>query len=352
MIVLGVETTCDETAVSIVRDGRDILSEQLATQYQHATYGGVVPEVAARAHLEILPQLYDEALKQAGCNASELQGIAVASGPGLLGALLVGVSWAKGLGRGLGIPLVGVSHLEGHVFANRLAFPELEPPFVALVVSGGHTLLAWVRDWGDYVGLGETRDDACGEAFDKVAKLLGLGYPGGPALSKAAESGRHDAIRFPRGMKSHDNYDFSYSGLKTAVALHVREQAELDSKAIADISASFQEAAVDILVSKATGACKQLNLPKLAVGGGVAANARLRELLDQAAQRHQMTCYYPPRSLCTDNATMIAATGDFYLERGACSPPWLPALARWPLWPEGKVFAWAQTAQGVDLKRL
>lgn len=347
MIVLGVETTCDETAVSIVRDGRDILGARLATQHAHAVFGGVVPEVAARAHLELLPGLYEAVLKEASMDDGDLDGIAVAAGPGLLGALLVGVSWAKGLQLGLKIPLVGVSHLEGHIFANRLAYPELAPPFVALVVSGGHTLLAFVRDWGDYVGLGETKDDACGEAFDKVAKLLGLGYPGGPAIGKAALSGRRDAIRFPRAMRTHPGFDFSYSGLKTAVALHVQQHGPLSDVERADVAASFEEAAVEILVTKATAACKRLNVNTLAVGGGVAANDRLRELLDLASGK-DFRCLYPPTELCTDNASMIAAVGDFYLERGAASPPWLPALARWPLWPDGKVFAWDQGDLGVD----
>ncbi|MEX0843315.1 MAG: tRNA (adenosine(37)-N6)-threonylcarbamoyltransferase complex transferase subunit TsaD, partial [Gemmatimonadota bacterium] len=338
MIVLGVETTCDETAVSIVRDGRDILGARLATQHAHALFGGVVPEVAARAHLELLPGLYEAVLEEASLRGRDLEGIAVAAGPGLLGALIVGVSWSKGLQLGLKIPLVGVSHLEGHIFANRLAFPDLSPPFVALVVSGGHTLLALVQDWGDYVGLGETRDDACGEAFDKVAKLLGLGYPGGPAIGKKALAGRRDAIRFPRGMRMHGGFDFSYSGLKTAVALHVHEHRPLSESEVADVAASFEEAAVEILVTKATEACRRLGVATLAVGGGVAANLRLRELLDRASGQN-LHCVYPPPGLCTDNASMIAAVGDFYLERGACSPPWLPAVARWPLCPDGKVFA-------------
>ena len=348
MIVLGIESTCDETAVSIVRDGRDVLSAVAASQMEHAEFGGVVPEVAARAHMETLPDVYHQALAQSGVEVGRIEGVAVACGPGLVGALLVGVSWAKGFCLGRGLPLVGVSHLEGHIFANRLAFPELQPPFVALVVSGGHTLLAWVRDWGDYVGLGTTRDDACGEAFDKVSKLLGLGYPGGPAISQVAEAGDANAIRFPRGMRKHHNFDFSYSGLKTAVALHVREQGTLSQQQTADIAASFQEAAVDILVDKSLAACRVVRARQLAVGGGVAANRRLRELLDDTGARAGIDCFYPPLELCTDNATMIAAVGDFYLERGAASPPWMPAVARWPLWPAGKVFAWADPDQPVD----
>jgi len=348
MIVLGVETTCDETAVSVVRDGRDILSAVTATQWAHARFGGVVPEVAARAHLESLPAIFQQALSDSGIAEADLDGVAVAAGPGLLGALLVGVSWAKGYALARGLPLVGVSHLEGHVFANRLAFAELEPPFVALVVSGGHTLLAKVEAWGDYVGLGQTRDDACGEAFDKVAKLLGLGYPGGPAVARAAEAGRSDAIRFPRGMRRQANFDFSYSGLKTAVALHLSEQPQFTDAERADIAASFQEAAVGILVEKALAACDQLGLSRLAVGGGVAANGRLRELLAGAERTHGVKSYFPPHALCTDNASMIAAVGDFYLARGACSGPGLTAVAVWPLWPPAKVFAWADVARKVD----
>jgi N6-L-threonylcarbamoyladenine synthase len=348
MIVFGVETTCDETAVSLVRDGRDILSAITATQWQHARFGGVVPEVAARAHIETLPSLYLQAVADAGIAESQIDGVAVAAGPGLLGALLVGVAWAKGFARARGVPVVGVSHLEGHVFANRLAFPDLSPPFVTLVVSGGHTLLAWVREWGDYVGLGQTRDDACGEAFDKVAKLLGLPYPGGPSLSKAARDGNPAAIRFPRGMQRHESFDFSYSGLKTAVALNVHDRGQLSPVEVADIAASFQEAAVEILVEKSLAACRAVDASTLAVGGGVAANARLRALLDSAKAASGIECHYPPAWLCTDNAAMIAAVGDFYLSRGACSGPGLGAVAVWPLWPEGKVFAWAGRAGRLD----
>jgi N6-L-threonylcarbamoyladenine synthase len=345
MIVLGVETTCDETAVSLVRNGRDVLSSVTASQLQHAEFGGVVPEVAARAHLETLPALYGEALRQAALDEVRIEAVAVACGPGLLGALLVGVAWAKGYSSARALPLVGVSHLEGHIFANRLAAPELCPPFVALVVSGGHTLLAWVHDWGDYTGLGQTRDDACGEAFDKVAKLLGLGYPGGPAISAAARQGDPQAVRFPRGMRRQHNFDFSYSGLKTAVALHVQGRGRLSAAQTADIAASFQEAAVEVLVDKALAACRAVGVRALAVGGGVAANARLRELLDCDTKRSGLACFYPPAWLCTDNAAMIAAVGDFYLERGARSGPALPAVAVWPLWPEGKVFAWVAPEQ-------
>jgi N6-L-threonylcarbamoyladenine synthase len=315
---------------------------------QHAEFGGVVPEVAARAHLEALPFLFNQCLKQSGIDESRIEGVAVACGPGLIGALLVGVSWAKGYARARNLPFIGVSHIEGHLFANALAFPELRPPFIALVVSGGHTLLAWVRDWGDYVGLGQTRDDACGEAFDKVSKLLGLGYPGGPAVAKAAERGNPRAVRFPRGMRNQPNFDFSYSGLKTAVALYVREHGDLTEAERADIAASFQEAAVQILVDKATSACHQLRIPRLAIGGGVAANLRLREMLEDVREREGIDVYYPPEWLCTDNAAMIAATGDFYLSRGAASPGFLPAVAVWPLWLAGKVFAWAALEEPVN----
>lgn len=348
MIVLGIETTCDETAVSLLKDGRDILSTLTATQMQHAEFGGVVPEIAARAHLETLPSLYNAALAEAGISESEISGVAVACGPGLIGALLVGVSWAKGFSLAKGIPFIGVSHLEGHLFANTLEGSRLSPPFIALVVSGGHTLLAWVREWGDYVGLGQTRDDACGEAFDKVAKLLNLGYPGGPEISRAAVAGKPDAIAFPRAMATQSNFDFSYSGLKTAVALHVKAKPDLSSSEISDIAASFQEAAVEILVQKSVAACNAVGVNRIAVGGGVAANNRLRELLDRAGAEHGLSCHYPSSWLCTDNAAMIAAVGDFYLQRGARSGPALSAIASWPLWPRGKVFTWDREAQQIN----
>lgn len=348
MTVLGVETTCDETAVSLLRDGRDILSTITATQMQHAEFGGVVPEVAARAHLETLPSLYNAALERSGIAESEISGVAVACGPGLIGALLVGVSWAKGFGLAKGIPFIGVSHLEGHLFANTLEGSTLKPPFVALIVSGGHTLLTWVRAWGDYVGLGQTRDDACGEAFDKVAKLLNLGYPGGPEISRVASSGQPDAIAFPRAMSTQANFDFSYSGLKTAVVQYVNSNPELSTADVANVAASFQEAAVEILVQKSVAACNAVGVNQIAVGGGVAANNRLRELLDRAGVQHGLRCFYPSSWLCTDNAAMIAAVGDFYLQRGAQSGASLSATASWPLWPQGKVFTWDREAQQIN----
>lgn len=325
-LVLGIESSCDETGVGIVR-GRTLLANVIASSMDaHAVYGGVVPEIAARAHLEALKGTLDEALATAGVSYSDIDAIAVAAGPGLAGALMVGVGAAKALAVALDKPIYGVNHLVGHVGADRLRADggEIELPTVALLVSGGHTSLLLVRDLvSDVHLLGETIDDAAGEAFDKVARLLSLPYPGGPHIDRVAADGNPAAIRFPRGltlpkdMDAH-RYDFSFSGLKTAVARHVETQG---TDNLADIAASFREAVADVLTRKAVDACREHNVPRLLLGGGVAANARIRELAAERCAEHGIELRVPPLSLCTDNGAMIAAIGAHLVERGVEPSP-------------------------------
>lgn len=320
-LVLGIESSCDETGVGIVR-GRTLLANVIASSMDaHAVFGGVVPEIAARAHLEALRGTLDEAMATAGVTYSDIDAIAVATGPGLAGALMVGVGAAKALAVSLGVPIYGVNHLVGHVGADRLREDggEIELPTIALLVSGGHTSLLLVRDLvTDVHLLGETIDDAAGEAFDKVARLLSLPYPGGPHIDRVAAEGNPAAIRFPRGLtlpKDMDKhrYDFSFSGLKTAVARHVETHG---TEQLADIAASFREAVADVLTRKAVDACVEHNVPRLLLGGGVAANARIRELAAERCAEHGIELRVPPLSLCTDNGAMIAALGAHLVERG------------------------------------
>ncbi|KRC60761.1 tRNA threonylcarbamoyl adenosine modification protein TsaD [Agromyces sp. Root81] len=316
-LILGIETSCDETGVGIVR-GTTLLANTIASSMEeHARYGGVVPEVAARAHLEALGPTIRTALAEASVSLDDIDAVAVTSGPGLAGALMVGVGAAKALALSLDVPIYAVNHLVGHVGADLLdTAAPLETPTVALLVSGGHTSLLLVRDLvSDVELLGETIDDAAGEAFDKVARLLGLPYPGGPEIDRAAIGGDPRAIRFPRGLtQSKDQaahrYDFSFSGLKTAVARWVEQrQAAGEPVPLADVAASFREAVADVLVSKAVAACTELGVPRLLLGGGVVANARLRELATERADAAGIALRIPPLSLCTDNGAMIAALG-------------------------------------------
>jgi N6-L-threonylcarbamoyladenine synthase len=315
-LVLGIETSCDETGVGIVR-GTELLANSIASSMEeHARYGGVVPEVAARAHLEALGPTIRAALDEASVDLADLDAVAVTSGPGLAGALMVGVGAAKALALSLEKPIYAVNHLVGHVGADLLGDRPLETPSVALLVSGGHTSLLLVRDLdSDVELLGETIDDAAGEAFDKVARLLGLPYPGGPEIDRAAIGGDPDAIRFPRGLTrpkdlERHRYDFSFSGLKTAVARWVEQrEAAGEPVPLADVAASFREAVVDVLVSKAIAACTELGVPRLLLGGGVVANRRLREVAEQRADAAGISLRIPPLSLCTDNGAMIAALG-------------------------------------------
>ncbi|MFT4029538.1 MAG: tRNA (adenosine(37)-N6)-threonylcarbamoyltransferase complex transferase subunit TsaD [Protaetiibacter sp.] len=321
-LVLGIETSCDETGIGIVR-GSELLANVVASSMdEHARYGGVVPEIAARAHLEALIPTIEAALREAGTTLGELDAIAVTSGPGLAGALMVGVGAAKALALATGKPFYAVNHLVGHVGADLLGHVplvgagELELPTVALLVSGGHTSLLLVRDLvADVVLLGETIDDAAGEAFDKVARLLGLPYPGGPEIDRAAATGDPGAIRFPRGLTAakdleRHRYDFSFSGLKTAVARHVEAaRSEGEPVAVADVAASFREAVVDVLLTKALAACRELGVPRLLLGGGVVANRRLRDAAIERCAAAGVALRIPPLSLCTDNGAMIASLG-------------------------------------------
>ncbi|MEP0829539.1 MAG: tRNA (adenosine(37)-N6)-threonylcarbamoyltransferase complex transferase subunit TsaD [bacterium] len=319
MLILGIETSCDETSVAVVRDGREILSNVILSQLIHGGYGGVVPELASREHLRSIIPVYREALAKAGVGESEIELVAATYGPGLVGALLVGLNFAKGLAYGNDIPFVAVNHLEGHIAANFLIHHDLTVPHLTLIISGGHTSLVQVNAFGDYRILGQTKDDAVGEAYDKVAKLMGLGYPGGAALDRLAQNGDKKFFRFPRGVAREESFDFSYSGLKTAVALYLQKLApqELEENK-ADIAASFQEAAVEVLVSKAVRAATQLHIKTVTLSGGVASNSRLKELMQEAMRKLGGAFYFPPPSLCTDNAAMIAAAGYFrYKMQGA-----------------------------------
>jgi N6-L-threonylcarbamoyladenine synthase len=318
VITLGIETSCDETAVAVVEDTFEVRANFIARQeHLHHRYGGVVPEVAARAHVESLNPLLAHALREAGVGFRALDGVAVTTGPGLVGALLVGMAAAKAVALATGAPLIGVNHLEGHIWANFLEHGKPEPPYVALVVSGGHTMLVHMPELHRHQVLGQTLDDAAGEAFDKVARLLGLGFPGGPALDAMASEGDPRAVRFPRAMEGSGDLDFSMSGLKTAVLRYLRaEHAAGREVSLPDVAASFQEAIVDVQVSKTIHAARERGVDTVLLGGGVVANTRLRERMAQAGDAEGLRVLYPPLDLCTDNAAMIASVGAARLARG------------------------------------
>jgi tRNA N6-adenosine threonylcarbamoyltransferase len=317
MRVLGLETSCDETAAAVVEDGRRTLSDVVSTQVDiHRRWGGVVPELASRNHLvQVLP-VVDEALRRAGVTLADLDLLAVTRGPGLLGALLVGVQLAKSLSAATGIPVVGVNHLEGHLLAARLLPDPPAPPFLALVVSGGHTSLYAVEDYGRYTRVGRTRDDAAGEAYDKVARLLGLPYPGGLPIDRLAQTGDPRAIRFPRALNAPGVFDWSFSGLKTAVRNHLRSHGVPEGQALADLCASFQEAVADTLSRKVVAAARTLGQREVVLCGGVAANSRLRALTLERAAERDIRLHLPPPALCTDNGAMIAVAGTEAWRRG------------------------------------
>jgi tRNA N6-adenosine threonylcarbamoyltransferase len=315
-LVLGIETSCDETAVAVVANGAAVLSSVVSSQVDlHARFGGVVPEIASRAHVELLTPVLAEAMVEAGVT-DDVGAVAATIGPGLVGALLVGVSAAKALSLVWDVPFVGVNHMEAHLYAALLEEPDLKPPLVALLVSGGHTVLVDMKDHGRYRALGATVDDAAGEAFDKVARFLGLGYPGGPAIQEAAAKGDPDAIRFPRAMMD-DGYDFSFSGLKTAVINHVRKHPDVSTP---DVAASFQEAVVDVLVAKAMRAADECGAEALCLGGGVAANTPLRERTAEECSRRGLRAVLPSPAMCTDNAAMVAAAGWWRLQADGPTP--------------------------------
>ena len=332
MLVLGIETSCDETGIALYDTDRGLLAHALHTQVAlHADYGGVVPELASRDHIRRVLPLTRQVLAQAQATLAELDAVAYTAGPGLAGALLVGAGIGASLAHALGKPAIGVHHLEGHLLSPLLADPAPPFPFVALLVSGGHTQLMRVGGVGDYTLLGETVDDAAGEAFDKSAKLLGLGYPGGPAIAALAESGRAGRYTLPRPMLRSDNLDFSFSGLKTAVLTAVRNQTP-DAQGRADLAAELQAAIADVLVTKALAALEQTGLERLVVAGGVGANRLLREQLTASAKRRGYTVYYPPLEFCTDNGAMIAFAGALRLQKGLCeTAPGFTVRPRWDL---------------------
>ena len=332
MLVLALESSCDETAAAVVKDGRQILSNIIASQVDlHAIYGGVVPELASRRHLEVINPLVEEALAAAGVDQNDLEGVVVTRGPGLVGALLVGVSFAKAYAYALGIPLVGVHHIEGHIQAIQLE-QEVDYPFLALAVSGGHTHLYRVDGIGQYRLLGRTVDDAAGEAFDKVAKMMKLGYPGGPIIDKLAAGGDDGGIVFPRPMLKKDNFNFSFSGMKTAVLNHLhRCDDPLSESETAQIACAFQTAVIDVITQKTLRAAESENLQRIVVAGGVACNSGLRKVFTALAPVKQCDVFFPSPILCSDNAAMLAVAGDFYLNRGASSGLDLNAVSNWPL---------------------
>ena len=309
VLILAIESSCDETAASVVKNGREVLSNVISSQIElHKLYGGVVPEIASRKHIEKINQVIEEALEAAGVTFDDLDAIGVTYGPGLVGALLVGVSAAKAIAYARKLPLVGVHHIEGHISANYIENPDLEPPFACLVVSGGHTHLVVVRDYGEYEIVGRTRDDAAGEAFDKVARAIGLGYPGGPKIDKLSKEGNADSIAFPRAKVADSAYDFSFSGLKSAV-LNYLNGCKMKNEPIieADVAASFQKAVIDVLVEHSMHAVQEYGFKKFAIAGGVASNSSLRNAMQKACEKRGVEFYHPSPIYCTDNAAMIGA---------------------------------------------
>ena len=331
MLILGIESSCDETSAAVVSDGSEALSNVIASQIDiHSRYGGVVPEIASRKHIESIVPVVRQALDNAGISITDIEGIAATRGPGLVGSLLVGLSVAKAMACAAGIPFVGVNHIEGHIGAIFLADRKPEFPFVALVVSGGHTHIYLAKDFGDFQILGQTRDDAEGEAFDKAARMLDLGYPGGVVIDRIARDGNPGAISFPRAMKG--SVEFSFSGLKTSLLSYIKGRGKpISDTEVPDIAASYQEAIVDVLVEKTLKAAADADVPRVVVCGGVASNGRLRQRFRDDGSKKGVEVFVPPPVLCTDNAAMIAVVGDSLLSKGKRSDLGLNAVSRWPL---------------------
>ena len=316
--ILAIESSCDETAAAVVRNGREMLSNVIYSQIDlHTLYGGVVPEIASRKHIDKINQVVEKAIADSGMALKDMEAIAVTDGPGLVGPLLVGVSFAKALAYSANLPIVGVHHIEGHICANYIANKDLKPPFMCLIVSGGHTHLVKVADYGKYEILGKTEDDAAGEAFDKVARAIGLGYPGGPKIDKVSKSGNAEAIKFPRAKVGGSEYDFSFSGLKSAV-LNYLNTASMNNETIVteDVAASFQQAVIDVLVGHSMEAVERYGFDKFAIAGGVASNSGLREAFEKACKEKNIEFFLPPPILCTDNAAMIGSAAYYEFIKG------------------------------------
>ena len=316
--ILAIESSCDETAAAVCLNGREAASNIISSQIEiHKLYGGVVPEIASRHHLDNVNPVVDQALEEAGISMDEIDAIAVTYGPGLVGALLIGLATAKAYALATGKPLIGVNHIQGHVCANYIAHPDLEPPFMALVISGGHTNIVDVKDYQTYHVLGSTRDDAAGEAYDKVARVLGLGYPGGPLIDKIAKAGDPQAAPFKRVYLEKGSLDFSFSGIKTGVLNYINGEKQAGREVnVADVATGFQEAVLEVVVNKTVGAALQRGEDKIVVAGGVAANSRLREMLGEECRKHGLGLYYPPPVLCTDNAAMIGCAAYYKFMAG------------------------------------
>ena len=316
--ILAIESSCDETSASVVVNGREVLSNIIASQINiHTKFGGVVPEVASRKHIEVISAVVQEALNKANVTFDDIDAIGVTYGPGLVGALLVGLQYAKGLAYALNKPLIGVNHIEGHISANFIEYKDLQPPFICLVVSGGHTYIVYMKDYGEFEVIGETRDDAAGEAFDKVARAIGLGYPGGPKIDKISKNGYADAIQFPRANFHDNSLDFSFSGVKSSVLNYLnKKQMKNEEIIVEDVAASFQKSVVDFLVDNAMKACEIKKVDKIAIAGGVAANSCLRETMIKEGSKRGIKVLFPSIVLCTDNAAMIGSAAYFEMLKG------------------------------------
>lgn len=332
-LIMGIETSCDETAAAIVEDGKKIISNVVASQISiHQKYGGVVPEIASRKHVEYIIPVIDKALDESEKKITDLSAIAVTYGPGLIGSLLVGLSVAKAMAYAQNIPLIGINHLEAHIYANFLEHTEIKPPFICLIVSGGHTSLVYIRNFREYKLLGQTKDDAAGEVFDKIAKVLDLGYPGGPITERLAKRGDPSSIKFPRPILNDKSYDFSFSGLKTAVIYYIKELKEENKNIpVSDILASFQQAVIDVLVKKTIKAALNFKTKQIILAGGVAANNSLRREIKEKADLLNIKVFYPSIFLCTDNAAMVASAGYYKFKENNKSSLNIDAVSRLPL---------------------